>query len=204
MAWTMPSTSVTDPVQAFDNNSNETEDMTTETEQDIQDTSNLDTVQYLTFTLDGESFATEITKVREVLEHTEVTRVPRTPDCMQGVINLRGNVVPVIDMRLQFGMQPAEVTVDTCIIIIEVSIDGHSTVLGALADSVQEVIDLHKDQLEPAPTLGTRVNNKFIQAMGKASDGSFIILLNMDKAFSVEQLHDLERTGGGQEDTEAA
>ena len=166
-----------------------------------------DAIQYLTFTLDGESYATEITKVREVLEHTDITRVPRTPEYMQGVINLRGNVVPVIDLRMQFGLESAEVTVDTCIIIIEVNIDGQSTVLGALADSVQEVIDLRPDQLEPAPTLGTRVNNKFIQAMGKNSDGSFIIMLNMDKVFSIEQINDvehasLEQKGSGE--TEAA
>ena len=166
-----------------------------------------ETIQYLTFTLDGESYATEITKVREVLEHTEVTRVPRTPEYMQGVINLRGNVVPVIDLRMQFGLESAEVTVDTCIIIIEVNIDGQSTVLGALADSVQEVIDLRPAQLEPVPTLGTRVNNKFIQAMGKNSDGSFIIMLNMDKVFSIEQINEVEHASSEQEgsgETEAA
>ena len=161
-----------------------------------------DAVQYLTFTLDGEAYATEITKVREVLEHTDVTRVPRTPDYMQGVINLRGNVVPVMDLRMQFGLESGEVTVDTCIIIIEVNIDGQSTVLGALADSVQEVIDLRPDQLEPAPTLGTRVDNKFIQAMGKASDGSFIIMLNMDKVFSVEQIHEVEHVSSEQVSSE--
>lgn len=163
--------------------------------------SNEDNIQYLTFTLDGESYATEITKVREVLEHTDITRVPRTPDYMQGVINLRGNVVPVMDMRMQFGLEAGDITVDTCIIIIEVNIDGQTTVLGALADSVQEVIDLGKDQMEPAPTLGTRVSNKFIQAMGKSSDGSFIIILNMDKVFSAEQIQEAEKTGMDQTDS---
>lgn len=150
--------------------------------------SNIDAVQYLTFTLDGEAFATEITKVREVLEYTQVTRVPRTPDYMQGVINLRGNVVPVIDLRLQFDMTTSEPTVDTCIIIIEVDIDGRTTVLGALADSVQEVIELKNEQLEPAPALGTRVNNKFIQSIGKTTDERFIIILNVDKVFTLEQV----------------
>jgi purine-binding chemotaxis protein CheW len=164
-------------------------------------------VQYLTFTLDGEAFATDITRVREVLEHTNVTRIPRTPEYMQGVINLRGNVVPVMDLRMQFGMAAAEVTVDTCIIIIEVNINGCSTVLGALADSVQEVIDLRPEQMEPAPTLGTRVSNQFIQAMGKARDESFIIVLNMDKVFSAEQIQEAEKTSAetnGVADTEAA
>ncbi len=166
-----------------------------------------DSIQYLTFKLDGDAYATEITKVREVLEHTDVTRVPRTPEYMKGVINLRGSVVPVLDLRMQFGLEIGEVTVDTCIIIVEVNINGQSTVLGALADSVQEVIDLRPDQLEPAPTLGTRVDNKFIQAMGKANDGSFIILLNMDKVFSIEQINELEHVNVDQAtvaETEAA
>lgn len=181
--------------------------MSQEPSQEKSNMSNSDAVQYLTFTLDGEAFATEITKVREVLEYTEVTRVPRTPEFMQGVINLRGNVVPVIDLRLQFGMAVCENTVDTCIIIIEVSIDGHSTVLGALADSVQEVIELHPDQLEPAPSLGTRVSNKFIQAMGKTHDERFIIVLDMDNVFSVEQIQQVESKVSGasaQSDNEAA
>lgn len=181
--------------------------MSNETQQDNTEMSNEainneDTIQYLTFTLDGEAYATEITKVREVLEHTDITRVPRTPEYMQGVINLRGNVVPVMDLRMQFGLATGEVTVDTCIIIIEVNIEGQAVVLGALADSVQEVIDLRRDQMEPAPTLGTRVGNKFIQAMGKASDGSFIIILNMDRVFSVEQIHEAEKTSAEQSDSE--
>ena len=185
--------------------------MNNETQQDNTDMSNEamnsevinneDTVQYLTFTLDGEAYATEITKVREVLEHTDITRVPRTPEYMQGVINLRGNVVPVMDLRMQFGLATGEVTVDTCIIIIEVNIEGQAVVLGALADSVQEVIDLRQDQMEATPTLGTRVSNKFIQAMGKASDDSFIIILNMDKVFSVEQINEAEKTSAEQSET---
>ena len=175
------------------------------------ETTNNNVVQYLTFTLDGEAFATDITRVREVLEHTNVTRIPRTPEYMQGVINLRGNVVPVMDLRMQFAMEAAEVTVDTCIIIIEVNINGYSTVIGALADSVQEVIDLRPEQMEPAPTLGVRVNNQFIEAMGKASDDSFIIVLNMDKVFSAEQIHEVEHVNldsacveQGGSDTQAA
>lgn len=144
-------------------------------------------IQYLTFTLDGENFATRIARVREVLEYDQVTPVPRTPDYLQGVINLRGSVVPVVDMRLQFGLNPSEITVDTCIIIVEVQIDDESLVLGALVDSVQEVIDLRAEQMEPAPTLGTRVNTNFIQAMGKVDD-RFVIVLDMDLVFSVDLL----------------
>lgn len=144
-------------------------------------------VQYLTFTLDGEAFATEIVQVREVLEFSQVTKVPRTPDYMRGVINLRGSVVPVVDLRLLFGMQEGEATVDTCIIIAEIRIDGHLTVIGALADSVQQVIDLERDQLEPAPRLGTRINTEYIRAMGK-HDGGFVIILDMNRVFSLDQL----------------
>jgi purine-binding chemotaxis protein CheW len=153
-------------------------------------------VQYLTFRLDGEAFATGIARVREVLEYTHVTRVPRTPDYMLGVINLRGNVVPVVDLRKQFGMTTSEPTVDTCIIIIEVNVDGEATVLGALADSVQEVIELKAQQLEPAPSLGTRVDNRFIRAMGKLDD-RFVIVLDMDRVFSVEQLEGLAERDEG-------
>lgn len=148
-------------------------------------------IQYLTFKLDGEVFATEISRVREVLEYTEVTRVPLTPDYMKGVINLRGSVVPIFDLRLQFGMSVGEQTVNTCIIIIEVDYDGKSIVLGAISDSVQEVVDLNPDQLEPAPTLGTRINADFIQNMGKVEEG-FIIILDLNRVFTCDQLADVD------------
>ena len=190
--------------EAVDTNK-EIVNMTNETK--IHDTEHdEEAVQYLTFKLDGESFATEISKVREVLEYTQVTPVPRSPEFMQGVINLRGSVVPVVDLRLQFGMSAAEQTVDTCIIIIEVNIEGTSTVLGALADSVQEVIDLKPEQLEPAPSFGTRVDNNFVQHMGKLED-RFVIVLDMNKVFSLEQINKVEKTSaenGDSVSTEAA
>ncbi len=108
------------------------------------------TTQYLTFKLGEEVYAVDISKVREVLDFTTVTKVPRTPDFMRGVINLRGSVVPVVDLRLKFGMQGTENTVNTCIIIMEVRVDSETTILGALADSVQEVIDLDTEHIEPA------------------------------------------------------
>ncbi len=149
-------------------------------------------IQYLTFTLDGECFATDISQVREVLEFSHVTPVPRTPDYMRGVINLRGSVVPVVDLRLQFGMEAVEPTIDTCIIIVEVQIDEQPTVLGALADSVQEVIELCRGQLEPAPRLGTRINTEFIRAMAKQDDG-FVIILDMNRVFSVDQIGEIQQ-----------
>ena len=144
-------------------------------------------IQYLTFNLDKEVFALDIAKVREVLDFTSVTKVPQTPDFMRGVINLRGGVVPVIDLRLKFGMEMTESTVNTCIIIVEVELEDEKTVLGALADSVKEVIDLHDDQIEPAPKLGTQINTEFLDGMGKHND-NFVLLLNIDQIFSLEEL----------------
>jgi len=160
-----------------------------------------ETTQYLTFKLGDEVFALDIAKVREVLDFTAVTKVPRTPEFMRGVINLRGNVVPVVDMRLKFGMTKTEKTVNTCIIIVEISLDGDTTVLGALADSVQEVIDLEPDKIEPAPKIGTRLRTDFIKGMGKRND-QFIIILDIDKVFSVDELS-LVQVAGQTEATEA-
>ncbi len=146
-----------------------------------------ETTQYLTFKLGDEVFALDISKVREVLDFTAITKVPRTPEFMRGVINLRGSVVPVVDLRLKFGMAPTERTVNTCIIITEVSVDNETTVLGALADSVQEVMDLGPDHIEPAPKIGTRLNTEFIKGMGKQND-KFVILLDINRVFSTEEL----------------
>ncbi len=143
--------------------------------------------QYLTYRLGEEIFALDIGKVREVLDFTTVTKVPRTPDFMRGVINLRGSVVPVVDLRLKFGMTQTESNVDTCVIIAEVEVDGETTVLGALADSVQEVVDLEKSHIEPAPRIGTTVYHDFIKGMGKR-DEHFIIILDIDKVFSAKEL----------------
>jgi len=155
-----------------------------------------ETTQYLTFKLEEEIFALDISKVREVLDFTTITKVPRTPEFMRGVINLRGNVVPVVDMRLKFGMTKTENTVHTCIIIVEINLDGETTVLGALADAVQEVIELGTEQIEPAPKIGTRLRTDFIQGMGKRDEG-FIIILDIDKVFSADELSLVQEAEGG-------
>lgn len=143
--------------------------------------------QYLTFRLEEEVFALDISQVREVLDFTSITKVPRTPEFMRGVINLRGSVVPVVDMRLKFGMTRTEQTLSTCIIIVEIDIGGDRLILGALADSVQEVIELGPGQIEPAPRLGTRLATEFIKGMGKR-DEEFIIILDIDRIFSADEL----------------
>ena len=146
-----------------------------------------ETTQFLTFKLGDEVFALDITKVREVLDFTTVTKVPRTPEFMRGVINLRGSVVPVVDLRLKFGMTKTESSVNTCIIITEVTVDGDTTILGALADSVQEVLDLDGSHIAPAPKIGTKLKTEFIKGMGKRDD-RFIIILDIDKVFSSDEL----------------
>lgn len=147
----------------------------------------METTQYLSFKLDDEIFALDIATVREVLDVTTITKVPHTPAFMCGVLNLRGSVVPVVDLRLKFGMSKTEYTVNTCIIIVEILVDNEKTILGALADSVQEVMDLASENIEPAPKIGTRLNTEFITGMGK-HDNAFIIILNIDKVFSIDEL----------------
>ncbi len=145
------------------------------------------TTQFLTFNLGEEIFGVDVLQVREVLDVVSVTKVPQTPRFMLGVINLRGSVVPVVDMRLKFGMAGTEKTRDTCIIVMEISLDGETTVIGAVADAVQEVLELGDDQIEPPPRMGTKLKTEFIRGMGKREE-QFIILLDVDRIFSVEEL----------------
>jgi len=143
--------------------------------------------QYLTYTLGSEVFALDIAKVREVLDYPMVTLVPNMPDFLLGVINLRGTVVPVADLRCKFRMEQNERTVNTCVIITEVNVDGDVTIVGVLADSVQEVMDLEPRQIEPAPKIGTQLKTDFIKGMGKRDD-RFIIILDIDRVFSADEL----------------
>lgn len=145
------------------------------------------TSQYLTFKLDNEIYAMDITTVREVLDIIQITKVPRMPDFMCGVINLRGGVVPVVDLKLKFGLEAAESLKETCIVIIEVVLDGEETILGILVDSVQEVISLEPEQIDPPPRIGTRLKTEFIRGMGK-KDTEFIIILETIKVFSAKEL----------------
>lgn len=151
-----------------------------------------ETVQYLTFKLGEEVFALDVSKVREILEYNSITKVPQVPDFMRGVINLRGSVVPVVDLRLKFGMEETVQSINTCIIVVEVLLEGETTILGALADSVQEVVDMEPEQIEPSPHIGTRLNTEFIKGMGKC-DGHFVMILDIDKVFSGEQLELISR-----------
>ena len=157
------------------------------------------TRQYLTFQLNDETFAIDVVQVREILEFSTVTKVPQTPDYMRGVINLRGSVVPVLDMRLKFGMSVTEKTINTCIVVVEVSFDNEDVIIGALVDSVQEVFELESECIEPAPRIGTHLRTEFIKGMGKKDD-RFIIILDIDKVFSSEDLTSIQQMGGDQAD----
>ncbi len=153
-----------------------------------------ETRQYLTFKLSEEVFGVDVAQVREILDFVKITKVPQTPDFMCGVINLRGSVVPVVDMNLKFGMSKTEKTVNTCIVVVEVNLDGNTTIIGALVDSVQEVFEIESQNIEPAPRIGTRLKTDFIKGMGKQAD-RFIIILDIDKVFTTEEL-ELVQSGG--------
>ncbi|QTA81592.1 Chemotaxis protein [Desulfonema limicola] len=152
-----------------------------------------ETGQYLTFKLADEIFAINVIQVREVLDLSTITKVPGTPDFMRGVINVRGSVVPVMDLRLKFGLTKTENTLDTRIVVMELSLEGEITVLGTLADSVNEVIDLESSQIEPPPKIGLRWKTEFIKGIGKRND-MFIIILDIDRVFSSDEIALVEET----------
>jgi len=160
--------------------------------------------QVLTFRLGRECFGIDVLKVREILDFTDVTRVPQTPVDMLGVINLRGHVVPVFDLRTRFGFTETIATEQSCIVVLEVEVDDEQVVVGILGDKVEEVADLDVDQIEPPPRLGNRLKTEFISGMGKKADDSFIILLNIDRIFSSEELSLIQEVSVSEEDAALA
>ena len=142
-----------------------------------------ETVQYLTFELGQEQFGIDVKSIKEILELIPITRIPRTPDYMKGVINVRGSVVPVIDLRLKFGLPEKEQTVDTCIVVIEINTEGGDVLIGALVDGVQEVLELSADSIEPVPRAGTNADTASLEGIGKRND-EFIMILNVHRVFS--------------------
>jgi purine-binding chemotaxis protein CheW len=150
--------------------------------------------QYVIFRLAEELFGVDVARTREILSLTPVTRVPQTPDYLLGVINLRGQVVPVVDMRLKLNLDAQEQTEDSCIIVVEVQVDGEPIVVGAMADAVSEVLEIRADQIEPPPRLGTRLNTEYIKGMGKVGE-EFLILLNIDRVFNSDELSIVQDAG---------
>ena len=142
---------------------------------------------FLSFNLGEEEFATHVGKVLNILEMTKITEVPKSPDYMKGVINLRGTVLPVVDTRIKFGMTPTEYTTNTCIVVMEVNIDGEEVQVGALVDSVQAVLEISDKQIQPPPGIGSKYKSDFIYGMAK-NEEQFIMLLDMDKVFSADEV----------------
>ena len=155
-------------------------------------------VLYITFSLEDEMFAVDVGQVREILDSTRITKIPRAPEFMRGVINVRGSVVPVVDMRLKFGMPNAENTSNTRIIVLELDLEGETLVLGALADSVRNVVELDQGQIEGPPKIGSRWRTEFIKGIGKRND-EFIIILDIDRVFSSDELAIVDTAASGAE-----
>jgi purine-binding chemotaxis protein CheW len=145
------------------------------------------TAQYITFKLGDELFAINVAQVREVLEISQITRVPSAPEYMRGVVNVRGQATPVVDLRLRFGLAKSADTVHTRIIVMELELDGEAVVLGGIADSVHEVIEIEPGGIDPPPRIAMRWRSEFIQGMARRGD-EFVIILDVDAVFSTEEL----------------
>ena len=141
--------------------------------------------QYLTFRLAGEEYAVEILQAREILRYEEVTRVPTAPPSIRGVLNLRGRVVPVVDLAVKLGLPETPVTGRTCIVIVEVALEGERTVMGVIAEAVSQVVDLHPGDIEPPPPFGPRARVEFLRGMARL-EGRFALLLDLDLLLSAE------------------
>lgn len=143
--------------------------------------------QYLTFVLGGETFAIGILAIKEIIEYTDLTPVPMTPEYVRGVINLRGAVVPVLDLSVRFGRKPSPVTKRTCIVIIEVEAAGARHDIGVMVDSVNAVLDIRVSDIEPPPSIGTSIRTDFIEGMSSVN-GRFFILLDVNHILAQQEL----------------
>jgi len=138
---------------------------------------------FLTFKLGDELFAANVSQVIEILEIPKITRVPRSPEFMRGVVNLRGNILPVIDSRVKFGLPPAEDTINTCIVVLNIQLEQQQATIGIVVDAVKEVIVLDSASVLTVPEIGSRYKSDFIDGMAK-SDDAFIMILNIDLLFT--------------------
>jgi len=148
---------------------------------------------YLTFKLSDEIFAAHVSKVLNILEMVRITKVPKAPDYMIGVINLRGEVLPVIDTRIKFGMPLTEHTVHTCIIVMNIEMDGKTLDIGALVDAVQEVIEVDASEILPPPSIGNKYKSEFITGMISYGE-QFMMLLDIDKVLTSDELITINQT----------
>lgn len=147
----------------------------------------LDASQFLTFVLSDEEFAVPIMQVKEIIEYDGLTSVPMVPEFIAGALNLRGGIVPVVNLAIKFGMEPSEMTRRTCVVVMEVMMDNEPTVMGMLVDKVLQVLDITEENIEPAPSLGAQIRTDFIRGMGKLED-RFVIILAINKVLSAEEI----------------
>lgn len=152
---------------------------------------------YLTFSLGKEVYGLEILRVQEIIGMQPVTHVPRVPDFVRGVINLRGKVIPVVDLRLKFGMESVEDTSRTCIVVLQVESNDQKVTMGTIVDEVCEVLDVTNDQIEPPPSFGTSVETDYILGMGKLED-KVVMLLDVDRVFATSVMNILAEVAGNQ------
>ncbi|MCK5310494.1 MAG: purine-binding chemotaxis protein CheW [Desulfobacteraceae bacterium] len=150
------------------------------------------TGKYLTFTLEEEEYGIGILKVKEIIGMMSITSVPRTPEYVKGVINLRGKVIPVIDLRSKFDMESIEYSERTCIIVVEIDSESSTALIGIVVDAVSEVLNIKEEEIEETPTFGTKLNTDYILGMAKI-EGGVKILLNIDKVLSNEEMSSLEK-----------
>jgi len=157
--------------------------------------SNLEEIKeaYLSFRLGDELFATSVSNVLEVLEIQRITKVPKSPDYLRGVINFRGEILPVVDTRIKFNLPKSEDTSSTIIVVLDILLSGKRISIGALADSVQDVLEFTKSEIKAVPEFGSRYNTEFLLGMKQVND-IFIMILNIQKVFSVEELTILRST----------
>ncbi|MDY7036964.1 MAG: chemotaxis protein CheW [Thermodesulfobacteriota bacterium] len=148
--------------------------------------------KYLTFTLDNEEYGIGILKIKEIIGMMPITAVPQTPEFVKGVINLRGKVIPVLDLRLRFGMDAIDYTERTCIIVVEIEGQSGTVMIGIVVDAVSEVLNIKGEDIEDTPTFGTRLDTDYILGMAKM-EGGVKILLNIDLVLSIEEISVLEK-----------
>jgi len=154
---------------------------------DYVEQSSLDASQFLTFMLSNEEFSVPIMQVKEIIEYQDLTSVPMVPEFIAGALNLRGSIVPVINLAVKFGIEPQDITRRTCVVIMEVMLDNEQAVMGILVDKVLQVIDIDEENIDSAPTLGSQIRTDFIRGMGKLDD-RFVIILAINKILSAEEI----------------
>jgi purine-binding chemotaxis protein CheW len=152
--------------------------------------------QYLTFMLAREQFAIGILAIKEIIEYQGVTEVPMMPPCVRGVINLRGAVVPVVDLPARFGRPSSEATKRTCVVIVETQSDGERQVMGLVVDAVNEVLDIAAADIEPPPAFGAHIRSDFLQGVGKVR-GKFVLLLDVERALDIREMSGVDVVDAG-------